>query len=51
MAAELHLDRLEPERFQHPGPEIPWWITVVIIAREAGVTLLRFLVIRHGVIP
>ncbi|MFF4124913.1 CDP-diacylglycerol--glycerol-3-phosphate 3-phosphatidyltransferase [Microbispora rosea] len=31
--------------------EIPWWITVVIIAREAGVTLLRFLVIRHGVIP
>ncbi|OPG14826.1 CDP-diacylglycerol--glycerol-3-phosphate 3-phosphatidyltransferase [Microbispora sp. GKU 823] len=31
--------------------EIPWWVTVVIIAREAGVTLLRFLVIRHGVIP
>ncbi len=31
--------------------EIPWWVTIVIIAREAGVTLLRFLVIRHGVIP
>jgi CDP-diacylglycerol--glycerol-3-phosphate 3-phosphatidyltransferase len=31
--------------------EIPWWVTVVIIVREAGVTLLRFLVIRHGVIP
>ncbi len=31
--------------------EIPWWVTLVIIAREAGVTLLRFLVIRHGVIP
>jgi CDP-diacylglycerol--glycerol-3-phosphate 3-phosphatidyltransferase len=31
--------------------EIPWWITIVIIAREAGVTLLRFAVIRHGVIP
>ncbi|MBD3144299.1 CDP-diacylglycerol--glycerol-3-phosphate 3-phosphatidyltransferase [Microbispora bryophytorum] len=31
--------------------EVPWWVTVVIIAREAGVTLLRFLVIRHGVIP
>lgn len=31
--------------------EIPWWVTVVISAREAGVTLLRFLVIRHGVIP
>nr|WP_051458098.1 CDP-diacylglycerol--glycerol-3-phosphate 3-phosphatidyltransferase [Microbispora sp. ATCC PTA-5024] len=31
--------------------DIPWWVTLVIIAREAGVTLLRFLVIRHGVIP
>lgn len=31
--------------------ELPWWITVVILGREAGVTLLRFLVIRHGVIP
>ncbi|WP_169944112.1 CDP-diacylglycerol--glycerol-3-phosphate 3-phosphatidyltransferase [Microbispora sp. H11081] len=31
--------------------EVPWWVTLVIIAREAGVTLLRFLVIRHGVIP
>jgi CDP-diacylglycerol--glycerol-3-phosphate 3-phosphatidyltransferase len=31
--------------------EIPWWVTVAILAREAGVTLLRFLVIRHGVIP
>jgi CDP-diacylglycerol--glycerol-3-phosphate 3-phosphatidyltransferase len=31
--------------------EIPWWVTVVIIVRESGVTLLRFAVIRHGVIP
>ncbi|WP_433274824.1 CDP-diacylglycerol--glycerol-3-phosphate 3-phosphatidyltransferase [Actinosynnema sp. CS-041913] len=31
--------------------ELPWWITVVIAARELGVTLLRFWVIRHGVIP
>ncbi len=31
--------------------EIPWWITVVIIARELGITLLRFWVIRHGVMP
>ncbi|MEZ0072306.1 CDP-diacylglycerol--glycerol-3-phosphate 3-phosphatidyltransferase [Planotetraspora sp. GP83] len=31
--------------------EIPWWVTIAIIAREAGVTLLRFMVIRHGVIP
>src|SRR5690606_465519 len=31
--------------------ELPWWVTGVILAREAGITLLRFLVIRHGVIP
>lgn len=30
--------------------ELPWWVTVVILAREIGVTLLRFWVIRHGVI-
>jgi CDP-diacylglycerol---glycerol-3-phosphate 3-phosphatidyltransferase len=29
--------------------ELPWWITVVILVREVGVTLLRFFVIRHGV--
>ena len=28
-----------------------WWVTVVIAVREVGVTLLRFWVIRHGVIP
>jgi CDP-diacylglycerol---glycerol-3-phosphate 3-phosphatidyltransferase len=31
--------------------ELPWWITLVIMVREVGVTLLRFWVIRHGVIP
>lgn len=31
--------------------ELPWWLTGVILAREIGVTLLRFWVIRHGVIP
>ena len=31
--------------------DLPWWITVVILGREVGVTLLRFWVIRHGVIP
>jgi CDP-diacylglycerol--glycerol-3-phosphate 3-phosphatidyltransferase len=30
---------------------LPWWITVVMLGREAGVTVLRFWVIRHGVIP
>jgi CDP-diacylglycerol--glycerol-3-phosphate 3-phosphatidyltransferase len=31
--------------------ELPWWVTIVIAVREIGVTLLRFWVIRHGVIP
>ena len=31
--------------------ELTWWVTVVILARELGVTGLRFWVIRHGVIP
>jgi CDP-diacylglycerol--glycerol-3-phosphate 3-phosphatidyltransferase len=29
--------------------ELPWWVTIVILVRELGVTLLRFWVIRHGV--
>ncbi|THA24183.1 CDP-diacylglycerol--glycerol-3-phosphate 3-phosphatidyltransferase [Streptomyces sp. RKND-216] len=31
--------------------DLPWWVTVVILARELGITLMRFLVIRHGIIP
>jgi CDP-diacylglycerol--glycerol-3-phosphate 3-phosphatidyltransferase len=31
--------------------ELPWAVTLVILCREIGVTLLRFWVIRHGVIP
>ncbi len=31
--------------------DLPWWITVVMLTREIGVTLLRFWVLRHGVIP
>ena len=31
--------------------DLPWWVTVVILARELGVTVLRFAVLRHGVIP
>lgn len=31
--------------------QVPWWVTVVILVREVGVTLLRFVVIRHGVMP
>ena len=30
---------------------LPWWVTVVVLFREIGVTALRFVVIRHGVIP
>jgi CDP-diacylglycerol---glycerol-3-phosphate 3-phosphatidyltransferase len=31
--------------------DLSWWVTVVILVRELGVTALRFFVIRHGVIP
>jgi CDP-diacylglycerol--glycerol-3-phosphate 3-phosphatidyltransferase len=30
---------------------LPWWVTIVILARELGITALRFWVIRYGVIP
>lgn len=29
--------------------ELWWWVTVVILVREWGITLLRFVVIRYGV--
>ncbi len=31
--------------------ELSWWVTAVIMLREIGVTALRFVVIRHGVMP
>ena len=31
--------------------ELPWWVTVLVLLREVGITLLRFFVIRHGIIP
>ena len=31
--------------------DLPWWVTIVILAREIAVTALRFWVIRHVVIP
>lgn len=31
--------------------DLPWWVTGVIAARELGITLLRFAVLHHGVIP
>ena len=31
--------------------DLPWWVTVVILVRELGVTALRFAVLHRGVIP
>ncbi|MFI5708108.1 CDP-diacylglycerol--glycerol-3-phosphate 3-phosphatidyltransferase [Kribbella sp. NPDC051620] len=31
--------------------DLPWWVTIVVMVREWGVTALRFWVIRHGVMP
>jgi CDP-diacylglycerol---glycerol-3-phosphate 3-phosphatidyltransferase len=31
--------------------ELWWWVTVVVLVREIGITLLRFFVIRHGLMP
>jgi CDP-diacylglycerol--glycerol-3-phosphate 3-phosphatidyltransferase len=30
---------------------LPWWATLVVLGRELGVTALRLVVLRHGVIP
>ncbi|MBS4729972.1 CDP-diacylglycerol--glycerol-3-phosphate 3-phosphatidyltransferase [Mycobacterium sp. SM1] len=31
--------------------DLPWWVTILILVRELGVTVLRFAVLRRGVIP
>ena len=31
--------------------ELPWWVTALVLVREIGVTVLRLVVIRHGVMP
>ncbi|MFI7587639.1 CDP-diacylglycerol--glycerol-3-phosphate 3-phosphatidyltransferase [Spongisporangium articulatum] len=31
--------------------ELPWWVTVVVLFRELAITGVRFVVIRHGVMP
>lgn len=31
--------------------ELWWWVTILILVREIGITLLRFSVIRYGVMP
>jgi CDP-diacylglycerol--glycerol-3-phosphate 3-phosphatidyltransferase len=29
--------------------ELPWWVTILIMVREIGITAMRFAVIQHGV--
>lgn len=31
--------------------ELWWWITILILVREWGITLMRFIVLRYGVMP
>jgi CDP-diacylglycerol---glycerol-3-phosphate 3-phosphatidyltransferase len=31
--------------------QLSWWVTIAVLVREVGVTILRFVVIRHGVMP
>ena len=31
--------------------ELPWWVTIVILAREIGITVFRFVMLRDRVIP
>ncbi|MEO6201341.1 MAG: CDP-diacylglycerol--glycerol-3-phosphate 3-phosphatidyltransferase [Cryobacterium sp.] len=31
--------------------ELPWWVTIVILAREIGITVFRFVMLRDHVIP
>ena len=30
---------------------LPWWLTIVILIREIGITVLRLVVLKHGVLP
>ncbi|MFC8733350.1 CDP-diacylglycerol--glycerol-3-phosphate 3-phosphatidyltransferase [Luteimicrobium sp. NPDC057192] len=31
--------------------DVPWWVTIVILVREVGITVMRLVVIDEGVIP
>jgi CDP-diacylglycerol--glycerol-3-phosphate 3-phosphatidyltransferase len=31
--------------------DLAWWVTLVVLVREVGITVLRFVVLRRGVIP
>lgn len=30
--------------------ELPWWVTIVVLVREWGITLMRFILLRRGVV-
>lgn len=30
--------------------ELPWWLTIIVLLREWGITVLRFVVLKYGVI-
>ena len=32
------------------GGPVPWWVTIVIVVRELGITVLRFVLVRRSVI-
>lgn len=31
--------------------ELPWWVTIVVLIREWGITAMRFAILRYGVLP
>ena len=31
--------------------DLPWWVTVVVLARELAITLMRFAVLKYAVMP
>ena len=30
---------------------VPWWMTVLILVREFGITLMRFTILKYGALP
>lgn len=30
---------------------VPWWMTILILLREFGITIMRFTILKHGALP
>ena len=30
---------------------VPWWMTILILVREIGITIMRFTILKHGALP